>query len=250
MRIGFIGVGDLAGYMVEGLARAGKAAEITLSPRGRAQSAALAERFCCAVAMDNEGVVRDSDLVVLAVRPDDAVAAVAGLPWRDDQVLVSVVAGATLDDLAVVRPATVVRSMPVSCAAIGESPTAIFPDDPAVRAFYEGLGTVVALPNEDVFAAASVMGAFHGWAFGIVATGTDWLVGQGVPSEAARALAAGMVRGSASVALASPERPLDDTLARLTTPGGITEAGFKRMEEVTGLAAWTAACDAALDHMS
>jgi pyrroline-5-carboxylate reductase len=42
---------------------------------------------------------------------------------------------------------------------------------------------------------------------------------------------------------------LAETLARLTTPGGITEAGFKRMETVAGLAAWPAACDAALALM-
>ena len=186
---------------------------------------------------------------MVAVRPADVAAALDGLPWRAGQVLVSVVAGATLADLAVAHPALPVRSMPVAAAAIGESPTAIYPDETAARALFERLGTIIVLPDEDAFAAASVMGAYHGWVFGVIAQAADWLVGQGIPPDQSRALAAGMMRGAAGVALAGPETPLAETLARLTTPGGTTEAGFRRMEEVAGLDAWPAACDAALALM-
>jgi len=249
MTIGFIGVGDMASYMVRGLCREGDGSDIVLSPRGAGPAAVLADAYGCRVAASNEEVVAASDLVVLAVRPADVTAALDGLPWREGQVLVSVVAGATLADLAAAAPAVPVRSMPVSAAAIGESPTAIYPDEPATRTLYERLGTVVVLPDEEAFAAASVMGAYHGWVFAVIAQAAAWLEGQGIPADRARALAAGMMRGAAGVAIAAPETPLAETLARLTTPGGITEAGFKRMEKVAGLGAWPAACDAALALM-
>jgi pyrroline-5-carboxylate reductase len=249
MRIGFLGVGDMATYMISGLCQDGDGRDILLSPRNAEQSAGLAARFGCRVAANNAGVVSDSDLVVLAVRPADAAAVISGLPWRAEQTLVSVVAGATLDDLASARPATCVRSMPVSCAAICESPTAIYPDNAPTRQLYERIGSVVVLPDEATFAAASVMGAYHGWTFGVIKVVTDWLEGQGIPSSDARALVAGMMRGAAGVALAEPAKPLSETLRSLTTPGGITEAGFRKMAEVTGLDAWPAACRAALRHM-
>lgn len=250
MRIGFIGVGDMAAYMVEGLYRDGQNADVVLSPRGRAKSSALAGRYGCRIAQDNQEVVDLSDLVVLAVRPADVGSALADLAFRSRQVVVSVVAGATLADLAPASPAVAVRSMPVSCAAIGESPTAIFPDNPMARSLYERIGSVVVLSDEALFDAASVMGAYHGWVFAVVKAGTDWLVDQGIPEEAARKLAAGMARGAASVAMAYPDRPLAETLESLTTPGGITEAGFFEMETKAGLAAWPAACAAALRHMA
>jgi len=250
MRIGFIGVGDMATYMIEGLARGWDSTDILLSPRNAERAADLARRYPCRVAADNAKVVAGSDIVVLAVRPADVAAAIAELPWRQGQTLVSVVAGATLEDLAVAAPAQAVRSMPVSCAAIGESPTAIFPDNEAARWLFDHIGSVIVLPDEGIFTAASVMGAYHGWLFAVIKAGTDWLVAQGLPPREARALAAGMARGAGGVALADPDRPLDETLARLTTPGGITEAGFEAMAETAGLEAWPAACDAALRLMT
>jgi pyrroline-5-carboxylate reductase len=249
MTIGFIGVGDMAAYMVDGLCRDGRGDDIVLSPRNAVRSAALAAAHGCRVAASNAEVVDDSDLVVLAVRPAAVADAIAGLPWRQGQTLVSVVAGATLAELAAANPAVAVRSMPVSCAAIGESPTAIYPDDPAARDLFERVGSVIVLPDEDAFTAASVMGAFHGWAFGVLKEVTDWMVAQGVPPGQSRSLVAGMMRGAAGVALARPDTPLAETVSRLTTPGGITDAGFKRMDQVAGLSAWSAACDAALRHM-
>ncbi len=249
MGIGFIGVGDMASYMVHGLCRGSGGGDIVLSPRGAAQAAALAAAHGCRIAANNAAVVADCDMVVLAVRPADVAAVLAGLPWRAGQVLVSVVAGATLADLAAAAPAVAVRSMPVSAAAIGESPTAIYPDHPAARALLERLGTVTVLPDEGVFAAASVMGAYHGWVFGAIAAAAEWLEGEGIPPDPSRALAAGMMRAAAGVALADRDTPLADTLARLTTPGGITEAGFQRMDQVAGRAAWPAACAAALALM-
>ena len=55
-RVGIIGVGHLAGYLVEGLRRASQDIEITLSPRNAERAASLAARFGAAVATDNQPV--------------------------------------------------------------------------------------------------------------------------------------------------------------------------------------------------
>ena len=188
--IGIIGVGHLAGFLVEGLNRA-DCPEIVLSPRNVDKSRALAGRFGARVAADNAQVVEAADTVVLATRPDQAVQATAGLPWRAGQTLICVAAGIPLGALAAAAgPATVVRAMPISCTAIGESPTSLYPDDNAARRLFERLGPVHALPDETSFEAASVLGAFYGWVYAMLAEVTAWTEGQGVPSQTARDLVA------------------------------------------------------------
>ena len=114
-RIGIIGVGHLAGYLVEGLRRAQDCPEIVLSPRNAEKSGALAGRFGARVAADNAQVVEAADTVVLATRPAQAVQAATRLPWRAGQTLICVAAGIPLGALAAAGgPATVVRAMPIS----------------------------------------------------------------------------------------------------------------------------------------
>ena len=55
--IGIVGVGRLAGFLVEGLRRGGCTAPILLSPRNAIRAADLAQRFDGQVMPDNQAVV-------------------------------------------------------------------------------------------------------------------------------------------------------------------------------------------------
>lgn len=248
--IGIIGVGHLAGYLVEGLKRKNPDLDLVLSPRNAAMSRLLADRWGARVADDNGQVVERSSIVVLATRPEQSAAAAAGLPWRASQTLVSVAAGLPAGALAgVAAPARVVRAMPVACAAINESPTAIFPDDLNARALFSRLGVVQAFADEASFEAASVFGAVYGWAFALVAETSGWAARSGLPAEQARTLAALVLRGAAGMALRDPETPLPDILATLATPGGITRLGLDALDERGALAAWSDACEIVLARL-
>lgn len=250
MRIGILGVGHLATFLVDGLRRAGDEQPIVLSPRNRGRAQALARRCACTVATDNADLVERSELVVLATRPPQAVDAVTDLPWTADHVLVSVAAGVGLASLrAAAAPATVVRAMPVSCAAIGHSPTALFPDERRARALLEQVGTVHVLPDEAAFEVASVLGAFYAWAFALAAEGTRWTREHAVDPDTARALVVGMLRGAAGMMAAQPDVPPAEMLDALATPGGLTRLGLGVMDERGALAAWSEACDAVLSRV-
>ena len=119
VRVGIIGVGHLASYLVEGLRRAGQDVEIILSPRNAERSASLAARFGAVVATDNQAVADAADLIILATRPGDMVAASKAVAFQPGQTVVSVAATLPLEALRpVVAPATAIRAMPISCAAI------------------------------------------------------------------------------------------------------------------------------------
>ncbi|MGD9147764.1 MAG: pyrroline-5-carboxylate reductase dimerization domain-containing protein [Anaerolineae bacterium] len=249
-RIGIIGVGHLAGYLVEGLQRADSDLEIVLSPRNVTRSARLAARFGATVAQDNQAVADEADLILLTTRPGDALAAARGITFRPGQTVVSTVAGLSLAALRpAVAPATGVRAMPISCAALNQSPTLLCPDQAQARALFALLGQVHLLPDESHLTAASVISAFYGWVYALLDETVTWTVGAGVPAETARSLVLETVRGAANMGLAQPDRDLADMLDTLATPGGITELGLDVLRQRHGLEAWAAALDAVLARM-
>ena len=94
MRAGIIGVGHLAGALTEGLcAPVGVFDSIRLSPRSRDRARALAARFEeVSVAADNQEVLDAADVVMVAVLPGQAEQALRGLRFREDHVVVSLMA--------------------------------------------------------------------------------------------------------------------------------------------------------------
>ncbi|MEG2929745.1 MAG: NAD(P)-binding domain-containing protein, partial [Oscillospiraceae bacterium] len=67
MKIGVIGVGIIASYMVTGFCESGEENSFVLSPRNREKSAALAGKYPCLVeiAQDNQEVLDRCEGVIL-----------------------------------------------------------------------------------------------------------------------------------------------------------------------------------------
>lgn len=248
MKIGILGVGHLAGYLVPGLLRE-PSFELLLSPRNAEKAAALAARYAVTVMPSAEALVRDSAVVLLAVPPEKAPAAVENLPWREEQTLVSLCAGVPLGSLAAARPATLARAMPTTAASIGQSPTALWPDLPAARQAIEPLGPVVALPDETAFESATVAAALYGWLQGLVGEMTDWQVAAGLPPETARGLVAQTAKAAAAIIQARPETSIELLTRDVCTPGGITELGLEHLRRNDAFDPWHGACDAVLERL-
>lgn len=249
--IGVLGVGHIAADLVTGLRRAGlPATEMRLSRRGEATARALHRAHGIPVCADNAVLVAASDVVLLCVRPPAAVAAVAGLPWRAGQVLLSVAAGIPRAALAAAAaPAEVVRAMPISAARLGASPTTLHPDEPRARALLARLGPVLPVADERVFEQATISAAMYGWVFALLGESAAWLEGAGLDAAQARALATGTFAAAAAM-VGAEAAPVPALLAALATPGGITEAGLDRLREGGALPAWRAAFDAAMARVT
>lgn len=249
--IGFIGAGHIAGYMVQGLRAGGFEGAILLSPRNAAHAASLAGLYDCRVADSNQAVVDGAEAVILSVRPAQAAEALGGLVFRDGQLLISACAIVKLEALRALAPAArVIRSMPVSCAAIGASPTTIWPDDTEARAIFEMLGTVRTMPDEAIFEAAGVNGAIYAMLFGLM----DQLVRSneeaGLPAAEARDLVLRSMEGAARMALDQGDTPLGEIIDSLATEGGLTAQGLDVLREQGALDAWGEAYDAILARVT
>lgn len=249
MRLGILGVGHLAESLLAGWLRAGKpAAEVLLSPRGRASALAAEHGF--GLAADNAALVRACDVVVLATRPGDAAAAVRGLPWRQGQTLASACAGVPIAQLApAAAPAGVVRIMPITASALGASPTVVYPHSPALAPLLSALGRPIALESEAQFEAATVSAAVYGWAQALIRDTADWTARQGMEAAAARHLVA---RSFVAAGRMLDEQPasMDDLIASVATPGGITEAGLSQLQAADVPGAWLGACELVLARLS
>ena len=89
-RLGFIGVGHLAGYLVQGLRSARSDLEFFFSDPEPANALRLARQYGAEVLEENQAAVERADIVILAVRPPDVFSAIEKVAFREDQVLVSV----------------------------------------------------------------------------------------------------------------------------------------------------------------
>ena len=244
-RVGIIGTGHLAGYLVEGLRRAKPDLEIVLSPRNAAKAAELASRFGARVARCNQEVVDSTDVVLLTTRPVQAIAALGELTLRAGQLIISAAATVELRELEpAAAPATVVRALPLSCAAVNASPTLLYPDHDRARTLLELVGDVHRLESEEAFIRASVISAFYGWVVALLDETARWTAEGGVPREVARGIVLETVRGAAGLGLAQPEQELSVLLEALATPGGMTRHGLAIVRDRGGLSAWIEALDA------
>jgi len=249
--VGIIGVGHLACYIVEGLKKASPELKIFLSPRNEQKSKDLARRFRIEIAENNQDVVNKTNIIMMTTRPEDTIAVSEDLDFRSDQTVISVAVGLSLDHLlTLTSPATVVRAMPISCAAINQSPTLLFPDNPQARSILDLLGQIHVLPNEESFTSASTIGAFYGWVYALLNEAISWTTQTGVPQQTARKIVLETVRGAVNMALNEAQIGLDDILNSLATPGGITKQGLNILHQRQGLAAWTESLNAVHNRLS
>ncbi|TNM61610.1 pyrroline-5-carboxylate reductase family protein [Aliirhizobium smilacinae] len=246
MIIGVLGVGHLAAAMIAGLMKSGDRQTILLSPRGKSKE--LAARYGLEICVDNRELVERAEIVILAVRPADATAALEGLPWRAGQIVVSVCAGVALSQFPAIA-ARIVRAMPLTAAEINASPTVFYPEIAEARQLIARFGLAIALRNEDEFEVATVNAAIYGWAQDIVRQSVHWGHDHGADQQTMRQLVA-QTFVAAGRMIAETAEPMETILKDLVTPGGITELGLEVLEERGQPAAWQAACDAVFARLT
>jgi pyrroline-5-carboxylate reductase len=247
VRIGFLGGGAMGEALAAGVLAAGASpARVRIADPDPGRRKHLSQALAAAVTVsdDNAGVVADSDLVVLAVKPGLVAPVLSGLGGPGEAALarplwVSIAAGVPLRALAAVLPAAarLVRAMPNTPALVRSGATAFVagagctPGDRALaRALFEGVGFAWEAPNEALLdAVTGLSGSGPAYVFVFLEALSDAGVRMGLPRDAASALAVQTVLGAARLAQESGRHPaaLKD---QVTSPGGTTIAGLERLE--------------------
>ena len=227
-RVGVIGVGAIGAALVEALLtgpRAGQI-EVVLSPRSAVRAAALADRFDrVRVADDNQGVVDDSDVVVLAVLPAQVREVGAALTFRADQVVIGLAAGWPPSLLTpVVAPAShVTQLIPLPVIALHAGPVVLHPASPAVEWLLKGCGELVVLEQERDIIVLSCASATMSSFFELQKTVLGWMTDRGLPPTLSRDYLSALFGGLATEAASVPVERLVDFPVEHETPGGLNE---------------------------
>ena len=256
-RIGIIGAGQMAAALGQGMVRAGLVAKEALLASDPLEGAR--QRFAEATGGhttdDNLAVVRNADILVLAVKPQQMGSVLAGLKGQvaAGQLVVSIAAGVRLATLAAaLGPETrLVRVMPNTPCLVGRGAwgyclggKATAEDGRAVQEMLQSVGLAVEVEEKLLDAVTGLSGSGPAFIYVIIESLSDGGVRMGLPRPVATALAAQTVLGTAEMVLRSGEHPgvLKD---RVASPGGTTIAGLAALEAHGLRAALLAAVEAA-----
>jgi pyrroline-5-carboxylate reductase len=241
-RLGFLGAGNMAAALIQGLlhGRVLPADRITASDVKPERLAQLHAAHGIRTTTDNHALLRESDVLVLAVKPQviDKVLTEIGADVRGDQLVVSVAAGVPIEALEARLPpgSRVVRAMPNTPATVGAGATAVAggaharEDDLRIaRELFEAVGRVVVLDETLLDAVTGLSGSGPAYVMLIVEALADGGVKVGLHRDTALLLAAQTVFGSARLLLETGEHPgrLKDMV---TSPGGTAIAGLHTLE--------------------
>jgi len=93
MRLGFIGIGNIATDVIEGFVKSKtKYNRITLSPRNKTKSKYIKNKFKrIFIAKNNQEVIDNSDLIFLAILPNVGLKILPKLKFKKKQIIISFV---------------------------------------------------------------------------------------------------------------------------------------------------------------
>lgn len=242
MRIGILGVGSLAEYLVRGAPDVA----FLLSPR----SADRAARLGWPIAASNQEVVSDCDYLLVCLPAGTGLKVLQSLRFRPGQTVLSAMAGVSQPALAqAVFPAKAhVTMMPGYANQYGVGPSILYPPDPMWSDFLSRLGPVHQMKSQEEFDLAAVFGAMSGASFVFLQTLADWFSARGLDPDLSRRLVAETLRGNAEVLLQS-QSTLEDVVKGVATPGGITEQLVAGLDGKGALQAWQDGMDAVFKRM-
>ena len=228
LRVGFVGVGAIAAAMVDALMSGPNADEIdvVLSPRSASRSAELAARHRqVRVAPHNQLVVDAADIVLLAVLPEQMAALCSSLSFREEQVVVSLVAGWPPSLLAehVGPAATVCQMIPLPMIALHTGPVVICPRVRRVEHLLEGCGEIVSLEREEDLIVLSCASATMSTFLAFENTLIDWSTKHGLDAQTAKDYVTALFLGLATETMHTGLDRLPEMPREHETPGGLNE---------------------------
>lgn len=239
-KIGIIGVGNMGGAIVVGLLKSGfvDPGDICVSDRKESVLREMQERGV-KTSEDNLFTVRNSDVVVVAVKPYHAEQVLREIkPLLDkEKILISIVAGVGIEELSRMagENVPVFRVMPNTAIALQESLTCISSNGNSkasrdyVVELFDKLGKTVEIPEELMAAATVLSSCGIAYALRYIRAAMQGGIEIGFGAEMAQFITAQTVKGATELILQTghhPEREID----KVTTPRGITITGLNEME--------------------
>ena len=240
-RIAILGSGNIGLSLAKGLVKANyvQAGQICLTRRNISGLTSFAE-LGYQVSNDNAAAVASADVIVLAVLPQQLNQLMEQISTAIDihkHVVISVASGVSCADIRskLQQGLEVIRAMPNTAIAIGQSMTCVASDNASsehvaeVTRMFETVGAVVKI-NEDLMTSATALCAC-GIAFFLraIRAASQGGVEIGFHADEALKMAVQTAKGAADLLLQMQSHP-EQEIDKVTSPKGCTIAGLNEME--------------------
>lgn len=239
--IAILGTGRMGEALLSGLLRSGWAAErVTCTDALEARLEQISQRHRVRTTTDNAAAVRESDVVVIAVKPQTIGALLDEIGGELDPqtTVVSVAAGistATIE-AAAAADVPVVRVMSNVAVQVDEAMSVVSPGTHAHASHLEvaerlfgQVGTVLRLPESDLDSVTAVSGSGPAYIALVVEAMIEGGVLLGLPRDVATTLAVRTLVGVAELLRRGDLAP-SDLREMVTSPGGTTAAALGALE--------------------
>lgn len=239
-KITIIGSGNIGLSLAKGLVKSKKlqASEITLTRRSIA-SLQEEKNLGFQVSIDNKTAIQGSDIVVLCVLPQQAKMVMEDIApnLTSGQTLVSIVSGLSCSEIRSVIDGEVhiVRAMPNTAIAIGQSMTCISSDIAPeniisqVKTLFESVGSVVVIEEGLMTSATALCACGIAFFLRSIRAASQGGVEIGFHADDALKMAIQTAKGAADLLLQTKNHP-ETEIDKVTSPKGCTIAGLNEME--------------------
>lgn len=236
-RLGIIGYGNMASAMVTRWTEVGliSQSELIVSTKSGASEAFLSLGV---ENRRNQEVVDQSDIILLAIKPQQIHEVARPLSFRAEQIVLSVLAGTPLETLTKhLSPAQTVRLMPNLAVGLGVGIVAEMGLAACESNFTEWINTAldacgsrVSLVSESLFDGVTALaGSAPAFCFVMAQALADAAVLEGVPRAQSERLAAAVLEGAGAMLKQGGLTP--ETLKdRVASPKGTTITGLRALE--------------------
>ena len=240
-KIGIIGCGNMGGAILFGALESG------VLPKENAYvydiNPAMMEKakgWGVNLANDDEDVCEKADIILLAVKPQNAAEALSMCKKAlDGKAMMSIVAGVTVERLRNMIDGTsrILRLLPNTPAMVFEGAFAICSDNDFTEAeleiaksIYSTIGIIEMVPEHLIDAACALNGGGPAFVAMFIEAMADGGVKQGLPRKTAYRLAAQTALGTAKMILEKELHP-GEIKDMVTSPGGTTIEGCEALEK-------------------
>ena len=248
MKLGFIGLGNMANAIIGGILKEGiaKPEEIIGSAKTKETAQEKAARFGIETCTDNKKIAAQADVLVLAVKPQffpEVIAEIRDIV-KEETLLISIAAGKTVKYIEDQFGASekgkkikLVRCMPNTPALVLEGCSAYCmnayvseEECGLAKRLFSSFGKAIEVPERLIDVAGSVAGSSPAFVFMFIEAMADGAVAEGMPRKQALEFAAQAVLGSAKLVLESGMHP-GELKDMVCSPGGSTIQGVRVLEE-------------------
>ena len=244
MKVAFIGAGNMAEAIISGLLKKemSKPSDITVTNKQDDERLAKLESMYGVVTSRKlDQVLKDVDVVFLAMKPKDAKEAIQSISKyiKANMLVVSVLAGisTTMIEGLLVTGARVIRTMPNTSASVGLSATAIAAgsnvEEKDVRTathIFSSIGLCTTVEEEQIHAVTGLSGSGPAYFYYMVEALQNAAIKEGLGADVAKMLIRQTLLGAAQMLTVS-EKDAAQLRLEVTSPGGTTEAGIKVLEQ-------------------